>query len=386
MSAKNLLSDAELLARLVGFDSTSHRSNRPIAFFLADYLDRPGIRVEQNPSADGEKTNLVVTVGGDADPAARRGLVLSGHMDVVPAGEEEWRSDPFELVETAEGYFGRGACDMKGFVALATNAAARGAASGVRHPLVLVLTYDEEVGLLGARRFAETWERPLPRAAIIGEPTQLRAVRLHKGISQHRLTVRGQSAHSGYPHLGHNAIEPAARAVVALSELRRTLEGESCPNREHYPETPFVALNVGVIEGGSADNVVPDRCVVDLSFRVLPGMESGPVQERIREALDGALAGESWELVMTTESPPLEVAETSEIHRAVCGLIGQEKTEAVSYATDGSWLQRAGLDSLIFGPGSIAVAHKPNEWMPKDEFHRTAGLLDQLVERFCRAG
>ncbi|MCP3964506.1 MAG: acetylornithine deacetylase [bacterium] len=383
----SLLSDADLLRRLVSFDTTSHNSNLPMSDFLCDYLDRPGVAIERNPSPDGDKTNLVVTVGGRGDSEEdeeRPGLVLSGHMDVVPAGEPEWRSDPFELIETETGYVGRGACDMKGFVALAVNAAARAETERLSHPLVLLLTYDEEIGTLGARHFVDTWpaERSLPRRAIVGEPTSLRAVRMHKGHASARLTFHGVGAHTGYPHLGKSAIEPAGRAVVALAELRRQLEAEHCPHGEHFGEVPFVALSASRIRGGTAVNVVPDRCVIDVGFRVLPGMEAAPIAERIQLAVTEA-AGESFEMSRVEQSPPLLLDDGNDLYRAVCELIGQDRTVSVSYATDGGWFATAGLDCLIWGPGTIDVAHKPNEWMPKDELSLASQLLEVVVERFC---
>ncbi len=399
MNISTPLSDAELLARLVAFDTTSCNSNLPLADFISDYLDRPEVVVERVSSPGGEKANLVITVGPRVDGDTRDGLVLCGHMDVVPAEEPEWRTDPFELTETDDSYVGRGACDMKGFVALAVNAAARAAARAAAHaaarsagnrprrPLTLILTYDEELGTLGARHFVDTWpaERPLPRRAIIGEPTSLRAVRLHKGHATVRLTFRGESAHSGYPHLGKNAVEPAGRAVCALADLRRTLEAEGAPHGEHFGEVPFVALNVARLRGGSAVNIVPDRCVIDVGFRVLPGMEARAVAERIRSTVAEAVSGEGthFDFERLEESPPLMLDAGSDLYTAVCDLIGQKETVSVSYATDAGWLASAGFECLIWGPGTIAVAHKPNESMPKDEYARASGLLERLVERFC---
>ncbi len=381
------LSDAELLARLVAFDTTSHRSNLDLADLLCDYLDRPGIGIARNPSPDGDKTNLVVTAGPAVDPERRDGLVLSGHMDVVPAEEPGWRTDPFELAETDDAWVGRGACDMKGFVALAVNAMARAAAGRLRHPLALLLTYDEEVGTLGARHFVDTWpaERPLPRRTVVGEPTSLRAVRLHKGHATVRLTFHGESAHSGYPHLGKSAVEPAGRAVCALADLRRALESEPCPHGEHFGEVPFVALNVARVRGGGAINVVPDRCEIHVGFRVLPGMEAAPVAARIRGAVARAVS-EPYDFDRLDEAPPLLLDGGDDLYRAVCGLVGQEETVSVSYATDGGWLATAGFDCLVWGPGTIEVAHKPNESMPKDEYARGSALLQRVVERFCVAG
>ncbi len=394
MTTRALLSDEELLGRLVGFDSTSRNSNLPIAEFLCDYLDRPGIRLERNPSPAGDKTNLVAVAGPEVE-ADRPGLTLSGHLDVVPADEPEWRSDPFALTVTDRRLIGRGACDMKGFVALAANVlAARAAADGtvdggqrLRRPLALLLTYDEEVGTLGAHHFVRTWpaERPLPRRTIVGEPTSLQAVRMHKGFAELEIVVRGESAHSGYPHLGKSAVEPAARAISALAELRRTLEDEPCPQAEHFPEVPYVALNVGIVRGGVAVNVVPDRCEIRLSFRVLPGMDSRPIAERVRAAAAEALSGEDFSCREAHASPPVLLAEDHELYRGLCRILGQERTVSASYATDAGWLQHGGFDCLLWGPGTIEVAHRPNEFMPRDEYRRGANLLAQVVERFCCA-
>lgn len=385
--ASSTLSDVELLRRLVGFDSTSKNSNLPIAEMICDYLDRPGVRIERFPSPAGDKVNLVITVGPDPDPEQRDGLVLSGHMDVVPAEEPEWQSDPFTLTETPMSYVARGACDMKGFDALAINLAAKVSPRKLRHPLVLILTYDEEIGTVGAHDLVRSWpaERPLPQRAVIGEPTSLEAVRLHKGHSKLRIVLHGKSAHSGYPHLGDNAIEPMGSVIATLAELRRELEGEVCPNREHFPEVPFVALNLAVLRAGAAINIVPDRAELELGFRILPGMEAAPLRERIRQRLTDALGERPFELEKINESPPMLLDEASDLYRAVCALVDQDETVSASYATDAGWLQSLGLDCLLFGPGSIEVAHRPNEHLPKDDFARAPALLERLVERFCYA-
>ena len=378
------LSDAELLARLVGFDSTSRNSNLPIADFLCDYLDRPGVRIARNPSPDGTKTNVIAWLGPEPD-GDRGGLVLSGHMDVVPADEEGWRHDPFALADEGDRWVGRGSCDMKGFLALAANLAIEAQTERWRAPLALVFTYDEEVGTLGAKRLTESFpaaER-LPRSAIIGEPTSLRVARTHKGHAKLRVTLHGVSAHSGYPHLGTNAIEPAGRVIVALAELRRELEAEAPPNRELFPEVPYVSLNVGTVHGGSAINVVPDRCAVEVGFRPLPGVTSEELIERVSRAARAAAAPFEPAIELLSDSPPMLLDEASPIHRHLCDLVGQSAGASVSFATDAGWLQRLGMDCAIFGPGSIEVAHKPNEFLPKDEFTAARGLLERTVRHFC---
>lgn len=385
MSPSAVLTDAALLERLVAFDTTSRLSNLPLVEFVSDYLDGRGLTIRRLPSPDGTKANLLVQSGPSRDDGS--GLTLSGHTDVVPAEEPEWRSDPFRLTRAGETWVGRGAADMKGFLALAVNRLASVAPERPRRPLALLFTYDEEVGTVGARHFAETADPStgLPRDVVIGEPTSLRVVRLQKGMLRLELVVHGRAAHSGYPHLGKNAIEPAARAIGALAALRATLERERPAHGEHFPEVPYVAVNVGVVQGGSAANVIPDRCAVQLGIRLLPAMEAGPMVERVREAVAAALPNERFELALLGQSPAMILAEDAELHRELCDLVGQAGSESVAFATDAGWLQRAGYRCVIFGPGSIEVAHRPNEFVPAAELARAGAVLDQLIHRRCLA-
>jgi acetylornithine deacetylase len=385
---KKLLSDSELLARLVGFDTTSRNSNLPLAEFICDYLDRPGVRVVRQPSPEGDKANVIVTVGPErSDGDGRGGLVLSGHMDVVPAEEDGWESDPFTLTERDQTYVGRGSCDMKSFLALAINAAASVTPERLAEPLVLILTYDEEVGLLGAKHFAETWPEPasLPRNTIIGEPTSLNVIRMHKGYLHARIGLTGKAAHSGYPHLGENAIEPAGRVIVALSELRDQMERERPPHNEYFPEVPYVALNVAQVSGGVAVNVVPDHCDLEVGARLLPEMETAHLVQRMQDAVTKALGETPYAFEVVNASPPMLLNEEASIYRMLCAEVGQQETLSASYATDAGWLQTIGLDCVIFGPGSIDVAHKPNESMPISDFVRAAELLDKTIGHCCLA-
>ena len=315
-------------------------------------------------------------------------MVLSGHMDVVPALEPEWRSDPFTLTPVGDSLVGRGAADMKGFLALAANRMAALDPARLRRPLVLLFTYDEEIGTLGARHFIETWPAPerLPREVVIGEPTSLHVVRAHKGLLRLRLRFVGRSAHSGFPHLGHNAIEPAARAIVALSELRRQLELERPPYSEQFPEVPFAALNVGTVSGGSATNVVPDRCDVDLGIRLLPGMTADEIAGRVRETVARALGAEPFTLEHVNLSPPMIAPADAPILRELSEAVHQHEEHSVMFGTDAGWLQGAGFQCVLFGPGSIKVAHRANEFMPAQELRRAGDILDGLIHRRCVAG
>lgn len=387
-------STERLLAQLVAFDSVSSKSNRPVADHLAALLDRPGVDLTFHAYDDRgeEKVNLLARLGPPTDPDTRDGLVLSGHMDVVPADEDGWQSDPFELTHRDDHLYGRGSADMKGFLALATLAANRLDPTRMTAPLVLLFTCDEEIGTIGAGRLVDDWAEvepkfgPLPRAAVIGEPTELRAVRFHKGHLKARLTVRGESAHSGYPHLGHNAIEAMGRAVDALTALRYELEAERPPSGEHFPEVPYVALNQAQVHGGTAVNIVPDRCVLDLGARTLPGLESQELVERIRHTVDQALEGEDYDFEYLGESPPLATDADAPVLDALRRTDGiQEGDDSVAFATDAGWFQRLGLDCVIWGPGSIEVAHKPNEYIPREHLARAREPLDALIHHFCSA-
>jgi acetylornithine deacetylase len=377
------LSDVDLLARLVGFDTVSRKSNLPLADFLAEYAGRAAVVERHAPADDPDKASLILRFGPASDD--RSGLVLSGHMDVVPAEEEEWAGDPFVLRDDGERLYGRGTCDMKGFLAVALNVARE--ARGLKAPLVLLFTHDEEVGTLGARRLVEGWPAAasLPRQVIVGEPTGLKVVRMHKGYTKLRVTLEGVSAHSGYPHLGKNAIEGMARVLVSLRGLRHRWEQAGGPNAEHFPEVPFVSLNVGLIRGGTATNVVPDRCVLDLGVRPLPGTHAPGIVGSIRDAVANAAGEMPFSLEQTGESPPLLLDEDAPIHRTLLDLTGQDTGAAVSFATDAGWLARAGMECVVFGPGSIAQAHKPNEFVSKADLARARTYLEQAVKRLaCR--
>ncbi len=384
---RSSLSPVELLGRLVAFDTTSRNSNLSLADFVCDHLDRPGIRITRNPSADGLKTNLIVQVGPDVDPEERDGVVLSGHMDVVPADEPDWRSDPFVLSMSKDRLIARGACDMKGFLALAVDRIASIEPDTMTAPLALLLTFDEEVGTLGARHFVDT--RPadmvLPRRVVIGEPTGFSVVRMHKGHLQLSLTLTGRAAHSGFPQSGVNAIEPMARAVGALADLRRDLEseGETLEHSACFGVVPFVTLNVAQIHGGSATNVVPDRCRLDIGIRLMPGMASNVMIERVRAAVKGVLSERQFELTVVSESPPMLLAEDNELYQTLCGTMGQVDTRSVYFATDAGWLNKADFDCVIFGPGNMDTAHKPNEWISTEELARGKVLVGNIVERYC---
>ena len=378
------ISDKELLGRLVAFDSTSRNSNLPIADFVCEYLDRPGVSVRRNPSPDGTKVN-VVAVAGPEPAGDGAGLILSGHLDTVPADEEGWESDPFRLTEAGETWVARGACDMKASIALAMNIVAGIDTKRLTSPLAALFTYDEELGTLGAKRFVETWPpgQPLPRNVLVGEPTSLRAVRMHKAHLTMRITARGRSAHTGSPHLGINAIESAGRTIQALTRLAGVIKQRHCDTSRFFSTVPYPVLTIARISGGDAVNVIPDRCVMDIGIRLLPGMNVRDSIELVRDTVTKSDPHGSLEVEVVNNSPPMLCDDHAEVHTALCELLGQRQSYGVSFASDAGPLQELGCESVLFGPGSIDVAHKPNEHVPIDEFTRARPVLERLVEHFC---
>ncbi|MEZ5333044.1 MAG: acetylornithine deacetylase [Thermoanaerobaculia bacterium] len=372
----------ELLESLVAFESVSHRSVLPIADFVCDLCEAPDTLIERLPAGNDEKVNLRIQKGPEALDGG--GLVLCGHLDVVPAGEG-WSTPPFRLHALPDRWVGRGTCDMKGFVALALSCFLEARAADLSAPLALLLTCDEEVGSRGAQHFVTMpGPVPLPRAVWIGEPTGLRAVRLHKGHLRLRVELEGKSSHSGYPHRGINAIEPAGPVLSALSALRYELEAERPEAGRHFPEVPFTVLNVGRIQGGSAVNVVPESCRVEIGVRLLPGADPDALVRRIEESVRGAVP--QARVTVDNISPPLATPEESALHTALCRALDQRETVAVSFSSDAGVLARHGFDCVLCGPGSIEVAHRPDEFLPRDEAARAESLLTELVEAFCHQG
>jgi acetylornithine deacetylase len=378
-----LMTREELLGRLVAFDSSSQVSNRAIADFVCNYLDGPGVRIFRNSAPTGDQLNLVIARGPHA--GNHGGLTLSGHLDTVPFGEADWETDPLALTRRHGRYYGRGVCDMKGFLALAIEQFAGMKDVELRQPLVLLLTYDEELGTLGARQFVETWTgaEPLPRATVIGEPTSLEVVRLHKGHLKLRVVIRGRAGHSAYPGSGRNAIELAGLVIQRLGELGRCLAREPTADGALFGSVPHATLNLATISGGVALNVIPDRCALELGIRTLPGTTSEELMERVRCAIDEAVKSGQYALELIGDSPPMGTSELAPIHTSLCQLAGQTGSRAVAFASDAGWLRTLDLDCVLWGPGSIQAAHRANEWLPIVELDRAAELVGRLVRNWC---
>jgi len=329
-----------------------------------------------------DKVNLVARLG-DADQAAESGLVFAGHIDTVPYDAQGWDSDPFELIERDNKLFGLGSTDMKGFLALAAGVASEYADRTLSAPLSLVVSADEECGMDGARAMVDSGRAP-GRYCVIGEPTGLVPIRRHKGIFMETIQTIGASGHSSNPALGANAIEAMHRAMSAIRDLRDELAEREVA--EGFP-VPHATLNLGAINGGDAANRIPARCRLDIDLRFLPGMEIEPLRAELRDRVKKALEGSDCELRFAdlfAGTPAFETAAESRIVTACEGLSGH-RVAAVDFGTEGAFYNAMGMETVILGPGDIADAHQPNEFLGMERIAPMQNILHGLVEKFCLA-
>jgi len=379
------------LATLVAFPTVSDRPVTALAAHLAEQAEACGMVVTRFQTSAG-KCNIVARAG----PQGADGLLISGHMDVVPTDGQDWSSDPFRLTERGGRLYGRGSCDMKGFIA-ATLAALQGLRlSSLRAPLVLAWTHDEEVGCLGSRALVDaldqTGER-LPELALIGEPTDFRICRAHPGHTTLSIRCIGRAAHSSRPQLGTSAIEMAADVLRALRDLQARLAvttPATDPLLLDALPAPYPVLNCGHIEGGSAVNIVPDSCRLRVGVRQLPGQTGAELVAVIAEAADAV--AQRWSdrggRILTTldqEAPALLTPAGTALEDLLRPHARDAEPTAVPFATDGGNLQRAGTRSLVFGPGSIDVAHRPDEFIPAEQLIGCVGIVRRLVVDRCGA-
>ena len=373
----------ELLAHLVAFDTESAKSNIPLIRFVEDYLAQHDIASQRVPTPDGEKASLFATIG----PSDAPGLALSGHTDVVPVAGQTWDSDPFTLTERDGKLYGRGSCDMKGYLACALAMVPQFARRRLKMPIHLAFSYDEEVGCTGVRpMIAELGKRlPLPRLVFVGEPTEMGVVDAHKGPVRWRVELTGRAAHSSMPHYGVNAIAYAGRLLSELSRMEDELKaGEQDPRFD----PPFTTLQVTQIEGGTASNVVPVPCWFGWEIRGLPGFDPMLLDRRLK-----AFAAEQCLPEMRRPAPEAEItiratnqvaayaADTvSGIVPLTLKLAGQNKTYAVSYCTEAGLFQGGGAPAIVCGPGNIAQAHTANEFLRLEELEKCLAFLGRLAD------
>ncbi|WP_417530005.1 acetylornithine deacetylase [Marinobacter lipolyticus] len=373
----------EMLTRLIALPSISSatpdwdHSNEAVVRTLAEWLEPLGFSVElmEVPGMPG-KFNMIATLGSGPG-----GLVLSGHTDTVPFDDKRWQSDPFTLTERDDRWYGLGTCDMKGFFPLAIEAAREFADKNLKQPLIILATADEESSMNGARALAEAG-RPQARYAVIGEPTNLRPVRMHKGIMMERLAFEGQSGHSSDPSLGRNALEGMHEALGELLSLRSFWQ-EKYRNPNFRVEVP--TMNLGCIHGGDNPNRICANCELHFDLRPLPGMDMASLRQTILDKLQPV--AERRELSMVFEPlfdgvPPFETPADAQLVRA-CEKLTGHTAHAVAFATEAPWLQKLGLETLVMGPGSIDQAHQPDEFLELSQLDPTVRILKGLIKQFC---
>jgi acetylornithine deacetylase len=374
----------ELLERLVAFDTTSRLSNLELIAFAEAELSACGARCQRIASADGSKANLIARLGPEADG----GVLLSGHTDVVPVDGQPWSSDPFVLTRRNGRLYGRGTADMKGFLALALAAAPRFATASLQRPVQFALTYDEEVGCLGAPSLIEALVRsgPRPAAVIVGEPTGMEAVCGHKGVATFRVIVTGHEAHSSLTHLGASAVMAGARLMARLLELAEALEQGADPASPFLPKG--ASLTIGLVGGGTAANILARECVFVFDLRAPPGMDPPEILQpffREVEAADAALKARfpdaGARIEPRSNTPPMRPDPGSEAERLARRLAGDNgPSRVVSYAAEAGQFQRAGFSTVICGPGSIEQAHQPDEYLEISQLERGAAFMARLAE------
>ena len=377
----------ELLGQLVAFDTESSRSNWPIIHFIEDYLRARNVPFTVVPNAAGDKAAIFATIG----PMRDGGIVLSGHTDVVPVDGQIWTSDPFTMRRDGARFYGRGTTDMKGFDAVALAMVDEFRAVPLKSPIHILLSYDEETTCLGPVETIGRFGRdlPMPRAVIVGEPTQMHVADAHKAVATYRTIVHGLEAHSSKPHLGANAIEGAAALVNALYSFASAQATAADPGGRFDP--PFSTVSVGVINGGTARNILAKECSFHWEFRPLPDVPIDLARQHLeafardivlprltRFAPDARI-----ETMTEVEVPGLAPSPGSEAETLALKLTRSNRTIAVSYATEGGRFQAGGVATIVCGPGSIDQAHQPDEFIEIAELENCIGFMRRLAIELC---
>ena len=353
------------------------QSNRAVIDLLAGWLGDLGFACDIQQVSPG-KFNLLATYG-----TGPGGLVLSGHSDTVPYDDALWKTDPLKLTEVDGRWLGLGSCDMKGFFALAIEALQPLLDKPFKQPLIILATCDEESSMSGAKALAAAGGT-LGRAAVIGEPTGLKPIRLHKGVMMERIEILGRSGHSSDPSLGHSALEAMYDAIGALKNLRQQWQ-----EKYHNPQfsVPAPTMNFGCIHGGDNPNRICGQCSLEFDLRPLPGMDPEMLRSAIRQKLQPLAELHQVKIdyaPLFSEVAPFEQNADAELVRVAERLTGHT-AEAVAFGTEAPYLQRLGCETIVLGPGDIACAHQPGEYLEMSRLQPTVRLLRQLIEHYCLA-
>jgi acetylornithine deacetylase len=376
-----------ILERLIAFPTVSRDSNLDLIFYVADLLKTSGITSQLIHSADGHKANLFATIG----PADRPGIMLSGHTDVVPVDGQNWTLPPFAMTERGGKLYGRGAADMKGFVASAVVACLKASMMPLRTPLHLALSYDEEVGCLGVRDMIEMLsaapQRPL--LCVVGEPTDMQVATGHKGKLAARALCKGREGHSALAPLALNAIHLGCDFVRALRDEQERLAREGARDGDY--DIPYTTVHVGKINAGVALNIVPNHCQVDFEIRNVAADDAKGILDRLRDAAariaaDAAsIAPEAAiDIEITNTYPGLDTPAASEAVAFVKSLTGANSTMKVAFGTEGGLFSSdLGTPAVVCGPGSMAQGHKPDEFVSIEQLRRCDEMLERLLSRLA---
>ena len=377
----------ELLAHLVAFDTTSRESNLALIEFVRDYLAEHGVSSELIYNEDGSKANLFASIG----PADVPGIVLSGHTDVVPVDGQAWTYPAFQLSEADGKLYGRGTADMKGYIACVLAQVPALVQAPLRRPVHIALSYDEEVGCLGVRSLLEALRgKPVqPMLCVIGEPTELAPVLGHKGKLAMRCEVQGLACHSAHAPSGVNAIEYAARLIAELGRLGDALQAPATRNERFDP--PFSTVQVGVIAGGTALNIVPQHCRFDFEVRSLPAEDPRQLTEALQRYAEHtllpamqAISGQSAIRFSELSSyPGLDVSHASEAARLIARFSGSQAFSTVAFGTEGGLFDQAGIATVVCGPGSMAQGHKPDEFVSLAQLAGCDEMLGRILAFAC---
>lgn len=376
-----------ILGRLISFDTTSHKTNIPMAEFIRDYLAGHDVESHFVPDANGIHTSLFATIGPVSVRGGDGGIGLSGHMDVVPVTGQTWDTDPFTMVEIGTKLYGRGTCDMKGYLACMLAAVPDFKRRKLRTPIHLIFSYDEEVGCTGVRPMISEFGKtlPKPRMVVVGEPTSMLVVDAHKGPVRWRVELTGRPAHSSMAPLGVNTITYAGRILGELDRIEQDLKARK-PNKRFDP--PYTTLQVTQFQAGTAGNIVPESCWFGWEIRALPGFDVEALEARVQAFIDTqclpemkAVAPEANITMQRSNQIPAFAADPdSEILSLALKLAQANETFAVSYATEASLFHAADSSSVVCGPGSIAQAHGANEWIETSELEKCMGFMSRLAD------
>lgn len=379
----DLSATLSILERLIGFDTVSSKSNLPLIDYVESYLDGLGIPSVRVPNAEGDKAALFVTIG----PRTDGGVLLSGHTDVVPVEGQVWASDPFTLRQSGTRLYGRGACDMKGFDAICLAMLPLFQNAGLKKPIHLLLSYDEEIGCLGSLDAIARFGHDLPRPdiAIVGEPTLMKVVDAHKGISTYKTYVHGKEAHSSMPEQGASAVEAACELVTELYRFAESLKKEGDPTGLFDP--PYSTIHVGRIQGGTARNIMAKFCMFEWEMRGLPHEKSGRAIAHLedyaarvvmpkltRYAKDAYIETQAGHIAPALRSDPGSPAET-----LAKALTRSNATGTVPFMTEAGQFQHVGISTVVCGPGSIDQAHQPDEFIEVAELEAGIAFMHRLA-------